>query len=61
MSEDMSQYCSAHFEWLIMKFCLYVVYHDANNFSNCGGDPMTQLHFKTFLVLVKLFYEHVAP
>ena len=34
MSEDMSPYCSAHDEWLIMKLCMYVVYHDANNVSN---------------------------
>ena len=43
-SEDMSPYCSAHDEWLIMKLCLYVGYHDANNVSNFGGDPVTQLH-----------------
>ena len=38
----MSPYCSAHDEWLIMKLCMYVGYHDANNVSNVGGDPMTQ-------------------
>ena len=43
VSEDMSPYCSAHDEWLIMKLCMYVGYHDANNVSNCGGDPVTQL------------------
>ena len=47
MSEDMSPYCSAHDEWLIMKLCMYVGYHDANNVSNCRGDPVTQLHFKS--------------
>ena len=31
-----------HDEWLIMKLCMYVGYHDANNVSNFGGDPMTQ-------------------
>ena len=31
MSEDMSPYCSAHDEWLIMTLCMYVGYHDANN------------------------------
>ena len=32
VSEDMSPYCSAHDEWLIMKLCMYVGYHhDANN------------------------------
>ena len=41
MSEDMSPYCSAHDEWLIMKLYMYV--------SNFGGDPVTQLHFKNVL------------
>ena len=50
MSEDMSLYCSVHDEWLIMKFCRYVGYHDANNVSNFGGDPVTQLNLK------KMFY-----
>ena len=49
-SEDMSPYCSAHDEWLIMKLCMYVGYHDANNVSNFGGDPMTQLNCKKCLV-----------
>ena len=44
MSEDMSPYCSAHYEWLIMKLCMYVGYHDAN-VSNFGGDPVTQLKY----------------
>ena len=34
MSEDMSPYSSGHDEWLIMKLCMYVGYHDANNVSN---------------------------
>ena len=42
MSEDMSPYCSAHDEWMIMKFCMYVGYHTANNVSNFDGDPVTQ-------------------
>ena len=48
MSEDMSPYCSAHDEWLIMKLCMYmyVGYHDANNVSNVGGEPVTQLNLK---------------
>ena len=46
MSEDMSPYCSAHDEWLIMKLCMYVDYHDANYVSNFGGDPVTQLNLK---------------
>ena len=49
MSEDMSPYCSAHDEWLIMKLCMYVGYHDANNVSNFGGDPVTQLNKKKVL------------
>ena len=48
MSEDMSPYCSAHDEWLIMKLCMYVGYHDANNVSNFGGDPVTLLNLKMF-------------
>ena len=49
MSEDMSPYCSARDEWLIMKLCMYVEYHDANNVSNFGGHPVTQLNFKNVL------------
>ena len=45
----MSPYCSAPDEWLIMKLCMYVRYHDANNVSDFGGDPVTQLHFLNFL------------
>ena len=48
LSEDMSPYCSAHDEWLIMKLCMYVGYHDAN-VSNFGGDPVTQLNLKNVL------------
>ena len=62
MSEDMSPYCSAHDEWLIMKLCVYVGYRDANNVSNVGGDPVTKLHLKKKLYsLCKLFYAHGAP
>ena len=62
MSEDMSPYCSAHDEWLIMKLCLYVGCHDANNMSKCGGDPVTPLHLKkSFISLFKPFYGHGAP
>ena len=49
MSEDMSPYCSAHDECLIMKLCMYVGYHDANHVSNFGGDPVTQLNLKNVL------------
>ena len=45
MSAHMSPYCSAHEEWMIMKLSLYAGYHDANNVSNFGGDPVTQLNF----------------
>ena len=55
MSEDMLPYCSAHDEWLIMKLCIYVGYHDANNVSNCGGDPVTQLNLKKLKQLNLLF------
>ena len=49
MSEDILPYCSAHDEWLIMKLCMYVGYHDANNVSNFGVDPVTQLNLKHVL------------
>ena len=52
VSADMSPYCSAHDEWLIMKLCMYVGYHDANNVSNFGGDPVTQLNLKTFYSII---------
>ena len=48
MSADMSPYCSAHDEWLIVKRCMYVGYHDAN-VSSFGGDPVTQLIFLNVL------------
>ena len=47
VSGQYHQYCSAHDEWLIMKLCIHVRYHTANNVSNFGGDPVTQLHFIT--------------
>ena len=47
VSGNMSPCFSAHDEWLIMKLCVYVRYHTANNVSNFGGDPVTQLHFIT--------------
>ena len=40
VSVDMSPYWSAHYEWLIMKLCMYVGYHDANNVSNFGSEPI---------------------
>ena len=51
-SADMSPYCSAHDEWLIMKLCMYVGYHDANNVSHFGCDSVTQLHFKKTLIFL---------
>ena len=44
MSEDKFPYFSEYDEWLIMKLCINVGYHDANNVSNFGGDPVTQLN-----------------
>ena len=52
MSADISPYCSAHAEWLIMKLCMYVGYHDANNASNIGGDPVSQLIFFNVLQII---------
>ena len=49
----MSPYCLAHDEWLIVKLCMYVGHHDANNVSNFGGDPVTQLHFKMFYAVLR--------
>ena len=42
----MSPYCSAHDEWLIMKLCMYVGYHDANNVSTFGGGPVIPFNLK---------------
>ena len=54
MSEDMSPYCTAHDEWLIMKLCVYVGYHDANNVSNFGGCTVTQKNvFKMFYAVLR--------
>ena len=61
MSEDMLPYCSAHDEWLIMKLCMYVGYHDVNNVSNLCGDPVTKLNLKTFYSIIYAFYGHDAP
>ena len=61
MSADMSPYCSAHDEWMIMKLCTYVGYHDANNVSTFGIDPVTQLFFCKRFKNVYAFYGHGAP
>ena len=55
----MSSYCSANDEWLIMKLCIYIGYHDANNVSNFGGDPVTQLFLKKSVFFVSV-RRHVA-
>ena len=57
----MSPYCSAHDEWPIMKLCMYIGYHDANNVSNVGGDPVTKLNLKTFYSIIYAVYGHGAP
>ena len=50
-------YCSAHDEWLIMKLCMYVRYHTANNVSKFGGDPITfqVIMRKRSTVLIHIF------
>ena len=50
VSADMSPYLSAHDEWLTMKLCIFVGYHTANNVSNFGGDPVTQLNLLNVLI-----------
>ena len=57
MSADMLPYCSAHVEWLIMKLCMYVGYHDANNVSTFGGDPVTKLNCKTLFKKVMRYLQ----
>ena len=60
---DISPYCSAHDEWLIMKLCMHIGYHDANIVSKVGGDSVTQLNLKKtrLIVLFTLFNGHGAP
>ena len=38
-----------------MKLCMYVGYHDANNVSNFGGEPVTNYIFKTFFLNLRHF------
>ena len=47
-------YCLVHDEWLIMKLCMYVGYHDANNVS-------TKFKKNRFILLFTLYYGHGAP
>ena len=61
LSEDMSPYCSAHDEWLIMKLFMYDGYHDANNVLNFGGDPVTQLHLKKRFIVLFCLSEDMSP
>ena len=35
-----------------MKLCMYVGYPDANNVSNFGGDPVTQLNLEKFYSII---------
>ena len=60
-SEDMSPYYSAHDEWLIIKLCMYVEYHDANNVSNFGGDPVTKLNLKKLVIVLFCPSEDMSP
>ena len=57
----MSPYCSAHDEWLIIKLCMYVGYHDANNVSNVGGDPVAQLNLKKRFIVLFCLSEDMSP
>ena len=58
---DMSPYCSAHDEWLIVKLWMYmyVRYHTANHVSYFGSD-LIQFE-KRFIVVFTVFYGHGAP
>ena len=59
MSADMSSYCSAQDDWLIMKLCMYVGYHTANNVSNFGGDRVTQLNLKNFKLICHFVFQNM--
>ena len=54
-------YCLAHDEWLIMKVCMHVGYHDANDVSNFCGDPVTQLNLKNVLKKYLEIYSDDLP
>ena len=43
-----------------MKFCMNVGYHDANNVSTFGGDPVTQLNLNFFYCFLCLS-EDMSP
>ena len=51
VSADMSPYCPAHDEWLLMKLCMYVGYHDVNNVSHFDGDPVPQLIVNVYQII----------
>ena len=50
MSEDMSPYCSAHDEWLIMKLCMYVGYH-----PRCQQSLTEQFRFACTILLLCIY------
>ena len=41
-----------HIARRMMQLCMYVGYHSANNVSNFGGDPVTQLNFKNLYSII---------
>ena len=41
-----------HDEWLLMKLCMYVGYHDANKVSHFGSGAVTQLNLKKSFILL---------
>ena len=58
MSADMSPYCLAHDEWLVIKLRMYVGYYDSNNVSDFGGDPETHAFLKRFNFFTLLYGHH---
>ena len=54
VSADMLPYCSAHDEWRILKLLQYVRYNTANNVSNVGGDPVTQLIVNVYQMIPQI-------
>ena len=53
MSADMSPYCSAHDEWLIMKLCMYVV---------CIYMPQRDgaIHYKLYLLKLTMAVDNIV-
>ena len=52
MSEDMSLYCSAHAELLIMKRCMYVV-------CICGMERYI-IHYKLYLLKLTMAVDNIV-